>query len=807
MGTRRVVVEFLGDDKSLGKTATDAEKKTSKLGSTLSGVGKTAALGLAAGAGLGAVALVNMAKGAAEDEKAQAILAKTLKNTAGATDAQVASVEDYISKVGVATGVTDDEMRPALANLVRATKDTGKAQELMNLAMDASAGTGKSLESITLAMAKAQNGSTGALGKLGIATKDVNGKALTSQQVFANMAKTFSGQAAAGAQTLDGKMARLKLIFAETQETIGAKLLPVATRLADWFLKKGIPAISSFAGWVDRNKDVLIPLAKGLGAVTAAVWLLNIAMTANPIGLVVVAIGALAAGLVIAYKRSETFRNIVNTAFSVVKDAISGVITVGSAVIQFFKDLPGTVSRILGNTRTWLVGKGKAMLEGLKDGVWSIAKGIDSWMLRAPVARLLAPWYGAGRWLVQNGKNLIAGLKNGVTEIARTIGTWVYNNVIRPLVIPFLVAGQWLVSAGRRVVTGLVSGVAGYLRDIGGIGKWLYNNVIVPSVKPFVSAGTWLSRAGRDVIGGLLGGIALRMKGIASWVKGAIVDPMVTAVKHFFGIESPSKVFEGIGGHLIGGLMKGMGSGMGGAVAKKVFGDMPSALSALVGKGLVSLQGLPRKALDALANVQGAVIPGDIGLGKGANRKVVYSGEVLDWSTYQKIRRAEQMVGALNITQGSYEKASSYSGTTHTGGGVFDVVGGDLQKINAVLRSLGFASWVRSPSQGPWPWHIHAVELRNALLSASARGQAADYLRGGDGLGGYKQGTPWVPDDQLAFLHKGEAVIPADVNRRRMAGDGTVASFTINLVLDGKVIQQSLVRLKKLNGGLELGLA
>lgn len=788
MGTRRVVVEFLGDDKSLGKTATDAEKKTSKLGSTLSGVGKTAALGLAAGAGLGAVALVNMAKGAAEDEKAQAILAKTLKNTAGATDAQVASVEDYISKVGVATGVTDDEMRPALANLVRATKDTGKAQELMNLAMDASAGTGKSLESITLAMAKAQNGSTGALGKLGIATKDVNGKALTSQQVFANMAKTFSGQAAAGAQTLDGKMARLKLIFAETQETIGAKLLPVATRLADWFLKKGIPAISSFAGWVDRNKDVLIPLAKGLGAVTASVWLLNIAMAANPIGLVVVAIGALAAGLVIAYKRSETFRNIVNNAFSVVKDAISGVITVGSAVIQFFKDLPGTVSRILGNTRTWLVGKGKAMLEGLKDGVWSIAKGIDSWMLRAPVARLLAPWYGAGRWLVQNGKNLIAGLKNGVTEIARTIGTWVYNNVIRPLVVPFLVAGQWLLSAGRRVVTGLLSGTLAYMRDIGGIGGWVYNNVILPTVRPFVSAGTWLSRAGRDLIGGLIGGVATRMKGIGSWVKSTIVDPMVRAVKTFFGIKSPSTLFAGIGGNLVAGLMKGMGSGVGGAIAKKVFGDMPGALRAIVGKGLVSVKNLPAKALNAL----GGLVSGDVG-GAPIGVPSSVSGNAAI------VKRLSDQRGWGSHWGSLYKLIMGESGFRNTAQNPTSSAYGMFQFLNSTWGSTGYPK-----TSDPYTQTLAGLKYIAAAYGNPTNAYAAWQSRSPHW---YKQGTPWVPDDQLAFLHRGEAVIPADENRRRMGhGDGTVASFTINLTLDGKVIQQSLVRLKKLNGGLELGL-
>jgi len=267
MAGRRVVVEFLGQDKSLSKTADSAEKKTSRLGTTMAGVGKAAALGLAAGVVVGTVALVKMTKGAAEDEAAQKMLATTMKNTAGATDAQVASVEDYISKVGEATGVTDDEMRPALANLLRATKDVDKAQGLMGLALDVSAGTGKDLGAVTMALAKAQNGSVGGLAKLGIATKDADGKTKSFAQIQKDLAKTFAGQSAASANTLEGKMARLKLIFAETQETIGAKLLPVATKLGDWFLNKGIPAIKRFGDWFSAH---VIPRLRELGQAVAA---------------------------------------------------------------------------------------------------------------------------------------------------------------------------------------------------------------------------------------------------------------------------------------------------------------------------------------------------------------------------------------------------------------------------------------------------------------------------------------------------------------------------------------------------------
>ena len=215
---------------------------------------KAAAVGVAAVAVTAGAGLLKLAKGAAEDEKAQAVLAKTLKNTAGATDAQVAAIERYISKTGAATGVTDDEMRPALANLVRATKDVGKAQSLMGLAMDVSAGTGKDLGAVTMALAKAQNGSVGGLAKLGIATKDAAGKTKSFEQIQKDLAATFKGQSAAAADTTAGKWARLKLIWSEAGESIGSKLLPVIGKLSTWLLEVGVPAIQRFGEYLDDNR-------------------------------------------------------------------------------------------------------------------------------------------------------------------------------------------------------------------------------------------------------------------------------------------------------------------------------------------------------------------------------------------------------------------------------------------------------------------------------------------------------------------------------------------------------------------------
>ncbi len=126
---------------------------------------KAAVPAAAAIAGLGA-ALFSATQDAIADDAAQAKLALTMRNTTGATDEQIKATEDWISQQGKALGITDDELRPALGRLMSQTHDVTKAQELMSIAMDVAQGTGKSLSTVTEAMAKAAAGSTIALGKL-----------------------------------------------------------------------------------------------------------------------------------------------------------------------------------------------------------------------------------------------------------------------------------------------------------------------------------------------------------------------------------------------------------------------------------------------------------------------------------------------------------------------------------------------------------------------------------------------------------------------------------------------------------------
>lgn len=283
-----VRVAIVGDNSSLNRSLRDSQSKLSKFGRA---IGKAAiAGGLFVGAAA-AYAAVNFAEAAIEDQKAAALLADALRKATGATDAQIASTEEWISQQGVLLGVTDDELRPALARLAGATGDIGEAQELASLAMDVSAARGKDLGTVTEALAKAQQGNLSGLSRLGVATKDAEGKTKSLKEITEDLARLYGGAAAKNADTAAGKFERVKLQLDEMKEDIGAKLLPVLTEFGDWLLKTGIPAAQNMAdaikrrlgpmvrdlrGWVKDNKkelkdlgeqilDTVIPAVEKLG--------------------------------------------------------------------------------------------------------------------------------------------------------------------------------------------------------------------------------------------------------------------------------------------------------------------------------------------------------------------------------------------------------------------------------------------------------------------------------------------------------------------------------------------------------------
>jgi hypothetical protein len=244
-------------------------------------------------------------KGAMEDEQAQKMLARQLEKTTNATDAQIKGVEDYITAAGKQKGFTDDELRPSMAGLVRATMDIGEAQKATNLAMDVAAAKGISLETVTKAMEKAYGGNMTALAKLSPELRQMIKDGASMDEIMAEMAVTFGGAATDSANTAAGSMKRLGIALGEAKEGVGAALLPI--------LEKAMPVLQSFATWAQDNPTLITAVAVAFGALAAAVVLVNAAMALNPAVLITAGIIALGVALVMAYKRFDTFRAVVQS--------------------------------------------------------------------------------------------------------------------------------------------------------------------------------------------------------------------------------------------------------------------------------------------------------------------------------------------------------------------------------------------------------------------------------------------------------------------------------------------------------------
>ena len=278
---------------------------------------KKAALPAAAALGAVGVALFDATKGAMEDAAAQDVLARNLRATTGATDAQIAANENWIASQGQLLGVSDDQLRPAITKLARATGSLSKAQALASQAMDIAAATGKPLETVTSALEKAYGGNMTALQKLAPEYRQMIKDGASFEEVMAKLQATTGGAAQTFANTAEGGMKRLSLGISETKESIGAALLPV--------LEAVLPYVNGLATWAQQNPGVFLAVAGAIAAIATAILAINFAMAANPITLIAIGIGALIAALGVAYTKFEAVRTVVDGVFGAIKWWINNV--------------------------------------------------------------------------------------------------------------------------------------------------------------------------------------------------------------------------------------------------------------------------------------------------------------------------------------------------------------------------------------------------------------------------------------------------------------------------------------------------
>lgn len=373
-------------------------------------VAKFAAIGGAAiAAGLGA-----SVKAAAEDAQGQAVLAKTLKNSSGATDDQISSIEDLISSMTLATGVADDDLRSGLGTLVRATGSSTKAFDLLKSAMDISAATGKPLEATTSALAKGFLGQMGALKKLGVPLNESIIKSKDFAGAMEAVNDTFGGSQEALSNSAVGRFDRLKNAFGEASETLGTALLPAFEKIVGFATTTLIPAFETVSKVFDE---------KGLGGVLKLLG------------------DKLKEGIPIAL---EALKNL--------------LVKMGNWIVDEGLPLLGEKLALLKDKLTaWIKESGPEALTALGKFIgdmikWIVNDGIP--LLIKATAKLSVALL---KWLVDIGPDLIKGLAGFALELARSLVTAVLG--------AFSDLGKFGLEIGKAFANGIISVVNTQLID------------------------------------------------------------------------------------------------------------------------------------------------------------------------------------------------------------------------------------------------------------------------------------------------------------------------------------------------------
>jgi hypothetical protein len=333
-GSRTLKLSILADVDDLNKKLKSANGDVEESATKLEKFGKVAgAAFLAAATAAAAYAVkigVDGVKAALADEQSQVKLASALENATGATKAQIAATEDSIDKMSRATGVADDQLRPALARLALSTNSTSKAQELLALALDISTQTGKPLEGVANALGKAYDGNTAALGKLGVGLSSAELKAMSFTDVQTKLSDLFGGAAAKNAETFQGRMDRLKVAFDEGVEAIGYKLLPIIQAFIDIIVNKIVPNLERFAKLFDPIKDAIDRNKESFQALGSFILDYIVPVFTIALGGAISFVAKIAGGVI------DIIGGIINVIRTMVSGAIDGI----NALIKAYNSIP-----------------------------------------------------------------------------------------------------------------------------------------------------------------------------------------------------------------------------------------------------------------------------------------------------------------------------------------------------------------------------------------------------------------------------------------------------------------------------------
>ena len=492
-----------GLEQGLKSAESTAKSTTKSIGTVAAGVFGGAMLTKAASAAKnyfsGAI------KGAIDAEDANVRFATSLHNIVGANDSQVAAAQKFIASMSKQAAVSKGELRPAFETLLRGTKDTTKAQGALKTALDISAGTGKPLAQVSQAITKGYLGNVGALGRLGIATKDASGKTLTMDQVMQNANKTFGGQAAKQADTAAGRMRNFQLQMKALQVTVGQDLMPIIQQLISLFQATLLPVLTTIADLFKKYPGIMQAVAAAIlaavvavklytlytqgqvvvvGLVTAAQWLWNAAVAANPITLIIIAIVAFIAIIVALLVKFGILQAVAGAVWSALQTAFHAIVAAGQWLWNWFaSNWPLLVAIIAGPMgiivyliiRNWETIKAAigAALAFIRSIIGTVFGWVTSFISAA--GRAWGAVIGAAmniiRAVISGGLAIVRGVWAGfVAFVSGLVGT--IRGIMNAIGQAFMAPVHWAQSAVatiRGVWEGLWSFFSGLVGRIGGV--------------------------------------------------------------------------------------------------------------------------------------------------------------------------------------------------------------------------------------------------------------------------------------------------------------------------------------------------
>ncbi len=480
--------------KNFDKNSSSMKKHTSVLDSTgnsLTSLAKKVA-GVAA-AYVSISSVTNFMKECVSAADVQAAAEKrletTIMNVKGATLEGVTAIKNYAAELQGVTTVGDEVTIQGASQLAtfQLQSDTIKTllPSLQDLAVAqyGTAVSGDQMQQMANLMGKVMSGNVSSLSRYGVVMNDTQKKILKTgsesqkaAMLVEVLGQNFGGLAQAMANTPAGRVQQLKNAWGDMQEVIGAKLYPIITNVLTYLTDK-IPSIQSAIGGV---VDSIIPilstvwegikqgaktagdmislvkdnwswLAPVIGGVVGAIvayktavsvatgvqWAMNAAMSANPIGIIIVGIAALIGGLIALYKNCEGFRNAVNTAFSTISTAAKYVWEqikiVWSAVSPFFTKIWEGIKVAVSVLKVYLIGMFKTAWETIKfcwgnvinffKTIWETIKGIFSVVKSV----LSGDWQGAWnaiKGIVGTWGGFFSGVWEGIKNVFGSVGDW-----------------------------------------------------------------------------------------------------------------------------------------------------------------------------------------------------------------------------------------------------------------------------------------------------------------------------------------------------------------------------------------------